>query len=174
MPSFDVAGSKGWAPMAGTAANVELLPDGAVVVRCGVSEIGVGITTVLAQVAAEELGIELDRIDVIFGDSLISPKAGPSNASRQGYTAGNAVYLACRKLKQRTGQWNPYRILAGALLFGGVNALQLRLQAQGSVIPVQFMLMLPYILTILVLLTMAREGRTPGALARPYRREERV
>lgn len=72
------------------------------------------------------------------------------------------------------GQWNPYRVLAGALLFGGVNALQLRLQAQGANLPFQFMLMLPYVLTILVLLGISREGRGPAALCVPYRREERT
>jgi xanthine dehydrogenase molybdenum-binding subunit len=100
MPSFDVAGGK-WGGMAGTAASVEILPDGGLVVRCGVSEIGVGITTVLAQVAAEEIGVEVKDVEVIFGDSLISPKAGPSVASRQAYTAGNAVRYACQKLRQR-------------------------------------------------------------------------
>ena len=72
------------------------------------------------------------------------------------------------------GQWNPYRVLAGALLFGGVNALQLRLQALGSDLPFQFMLMLPYLLTILVLLGISREGKGPAALCVPYRREERT
>lgn len=100
MPSFDVAGGK-WGAMAGTAANVEVLPDGNFVVRCGVSEIGVGITTVLAQVAAEEFGVDLKNVEIVFGDSLISPKAGPSVASRQAYTAGNAVRYACQKLRQR-------------------------------------------------------------------------
>jgi len=99
-PNFDLAGGK-WGAMAGTAANVEILPDGGVVVRCGVSEIGVGITTVLAQIASEELGVELKNIEVIFGDSLISPKAGPSVASRQAYTAGNAVREACLQLRER-------------------------------------------------------------------------
>ena len=100
MPLFDTAGGK-WGSMAGTAASVELLPDGGVVVRCGVSEVGVGITTVLAQVASEELGVPLEDIQVIFGDSLIAPKAGPSVASRQAYTAGNAVREACRRLRAR-------------------------------------------------------------------------
>jgi CO/xanthine dehydrogenase Mo-binding subunit len=103
MPNFDVAGGQ-WGAMAGTAANVEILPDGGVVVRCGVSEVGVGITTVLAQVAAEELGVEVEDIQVVFGDSLISPKAGPSVASRQAYTAGNAVRYACQKLRRRMAE----------------------------------------------------------------------
>jgi CO/xanthine dehydrogenase Mo-binding subunit len=100
MPTFDVSGGK-WGAMAGTAADVEILPDGGAVVRCGVSEIGVGITTVLAQVASEELGIPVENIEVLFGDSLITPKAGPSVASRQAYTAGNAVRQACCLLRER-------------------------------------------------------------------------
>lgn len=72
------------------------------------------------------------------------------------------------------GHWNPYRVLAGALLFGGVNALQLRLQAQGANLPFQFMLMLPYLLTILVLMGISRDGKGPAALCVPYRREERT
>jgi simple sugar transport system permease protein len=71
-------------------------------------------------------------------------------------------------------QWQPGRILLGALLFGGVNALQLRLQAQGADVPFQFMLMLPYVLTILVLIGIARSGKGPAALCVPYRREERL
>ncbi|MBI3738875.1 MAG: xanthine dehydrogenase family protein molybdopterin-binding subunit, partial [Chloroflexi bacterium] len=100
MPTFDVSGGK-WGAMAGTAASVEILPDGGLVVRCGVSEIGVGITTVLAQIASEEMGIDIKNIEIVFGDSLISPKAGPSVASRQAYTAGNAVRNACQKLRAR-------------------------------------------------------------------------
>ena len=72
------------------------------------------------------------------------------------------------------GQWNPFRVLVGALLFGGVNALQLRLQAQGANLPFQFMLMLPYLLTILVLLGISREGKGPAALCVPFQREERT
>ena len=65
-------------------------------------------------------------------------------------------------------------MLVGALLFGGVNALQLRLQAQGANLPFQFMLMLPYLLTILVLLGISREGKGPAALCVPFQREERI
>lgn len=102
-PLFNTAGNQ-WGAMAGTGANVELLSDGNVVVRCGVSEVGVGITTVLAQVASEELGVPMENIKIVFGDSLASPKAGPSVASRQAYTAGNAVREACRILRARMAE----------------------------------------------------------------------
>jgi ABC-type uncharacterized transport system permease subunit len=71
------------------------------------------------------------------------------------------------------GQWIPSRIMLGALLFGAVNALQLRLQASGSDLPFQFMLMLPYLLTLIVLIGISKEGKGPSALCAPYHREER-
>jgi ABC-type uncharacterized transport system permease subunit len=75
--------------------------------------------------------------------------------------------------------WNPLRAALGAYLFGGIMALQLRLQAMGTVIPVQFLLMQPYLVTILVLVVISvRERRTgivqaPAALGRPFFREDR-
>jgi len=69
------------------------------------------------------------------------------------------------------GNWKPYRVLAGALLFGGVNALQLRLQALGANLPFQFMLMLPYLLTIIALVMVTRKASGPASLCVPYRRE---
>ena len=47
--------------------------------------------------------------------------------------------------------WDPLRAVIGALLFGGVTAIQFRLQAAGTTIPAAFLNMLPYIFTILVL-----------------------
>lgn len=129
--------------------------------------------------AADSMGVSVFRVRylaVLFGGLM----AGLSGAfltlgylgtysdnisAGRGWIAIALVYF---------GQWNPYRVLAGALLFGGVNALQLRLQAQGADVPFQFMLMLPYLLTILVLIGISREGKGPAALCVPYRREERA
>jgi simple sugar transport system permease protein len=73
--------------------------------------------------------------------------------------------------------WNPLRAVIGAVLFGGVNAVQFRLQAAGTTIPAAFLGMLPYLLTIvvLVLITAAFSKRlgAPAALGLPYVREER-
>jgi len=52
--------------------------------------------------------------------------------------------------------WRPGRILLGAYLFGGVTMLQLHLQAQGVQIPSQFMTMLPYVATVVVLVLISR------------------
>ncbi|MFC2030372.1 ABC transporter permease [Chloroflexota bacterium] len=75
--------------------------------------------------------------------------------------------------------WDPRRAVIGALLFGGVNAFQFRLQAAGTTIPAAFLGMLPYILTIVVLVIItwweafSKRVGAPAALGRPYVREER-
>lgn len=69
------------------------------------------------------------------------------------------------------GNWRPVRVLLGALLFGFVQALQLRLQAEGVPVPYELLLALPYLVTILVLALTGRNANYPAALLRPYRRE---
>ena len=76
--------------------------------------------------------------------------------------------------------WDPLRAFVGALLFGGINAVQFRLQASGTAIPSNLLNMLPYILTVVVLVLVTwREGLgkrlgAPAALGLPYDREERT
>jgi ABC-type uncharacterized transport system permease subunit len=67
--------------------------------------------------------------------------------------------------------WEPIRVMWGALLFGGVSALQLRLQAQGFKLPYELFLALPYLVTILALALAGRNATAPSALLKPYRRE---
>lgn len=62
--------------------------------------------------------------------------------------------------------WKPWRVLLGAWLFGGISVLQLNLQAAGSRIPVEYLSMSPYVITILVLVIMSSgRGRAMGAPA---------
>ncbi len=58
--------------------------------------------------------------------------------------------------------WRPFRAVVGALLFGGVMAFQLRLQAEGTNIPSSLLLMLPYLLTILALVFSAARAHRAG------------
>jgi simple sugar transport system permease protein len=74
--------------------------------------------------------------------------------------------------------WTPYRALLGAYLFGGIEGLQLRLQAAGVGVSYHLLHMLPYAATIVVLLFSARQKfrqqmGAPQALLKPYLREER-
>ncbi len=69
--------------------------------------------------------------------------------------------------------WRAERVVLGAYLFGGVTVLQLNLQAAGSALPVEYLSMSPYIVTIVVLVALsARRGRTargaPAALGQTF------
>lgn len=61
--------------------------------------------------------------------------------------------------------WKPGRAMFGAYLFGGVMALQLRLQALGATLPSSLMMMLPYLLTIAVVLWSSARGKSRSAPA---------
>jgi simple sugar transport system permease protein len=69
--------------------------------------------------------------------------------------------------------WRPGRALLGALLFALFDAYQLRLQPLVKDVPYQLFLMVPYLLSIVALIVMARRARVPRALMQPYRRGER-
>lgn len=68
-------------------------------------------------------------------------------------------------------RWDPLRAMAGALLFGGVFALQLRLQTMGLNLPFEAFLALPYLVTIIALALAGRKAAYPGAYLKPYHRE---
>ncbi len=67
--------------------------------------------------------------------------------------------------------WQPQKVLWGALLFGGIFALQLRLQTTGLKLPYEAFLALPYIVTIIALAFAGRKATGPAAVLKPYRRE---
>ena len=70
--------------------------------------------------------------------------------------------------------WQPGKALLGALLFAFFDALQLRLQQSGdAALPYQLYLMLPYVLSIVALVLVARKASYPQALMKPYRKGER-
>ena len=70
--------------------------------------------------------------------------------------------------------WRPGKALLGAVLFAFFDALQLRLQQSGTAtLPYQVYLMLPYLLSILALVLVARKAQYPQALMKPYRKGER-
>ncbi|MCC6378161.1 MAG: ABC transporter permease [Burkholderiales bacterium] len=69
--------------------------------------------------------------------------------------------------------WKPWRVLAGAYLFGGVTLAQFQAQASGSAIPAQYLSMLPYLATIVVLAVISRDTVTirlnaPASLGKPF------
>ncbi len=97
--AFKNTGLGGGAPDKATAA-VAAFPDGTVEVRIASAEIGQGLVGVLAQIAAEELGLPLHRVRVYLSDTDVTPDGGPTTASRQTFVSGNACRYAARQLRE--------------------------------------------------------------------------
>lgn len=121
--------------------------------------------------AAHALGYKVTRIRmlaILFGGAMAGLGGAYISLVRvpqwtDGITAG-AGWIALAIVV--FASWRPWRVLAGAYLFGGVTVLQLNLQAAGSTIPVQYLSMAPYLITILVLVIMS-SGRGKAALNAP-------
>lgn len=82
------------------AAFVEWLDDGTANLLIGCADIGQGSDTIMAQIAAEELGISADDVYVTSADTLVTPEGGATSASRQTYITGNAVKRAAAEAKE--------------------------------------------------------------------------
>lgn len=83
-----------------SSAFVKVNPDGTAVVLTGATDVGQGSTTVLAQIAAEELGIAYADVTMVTADTERTPYDLGSVASRVTYIAGNAVKRAAAEAKQ--------------------------------------------------------------------------
>jgi simple sugar transport system permease protein len=128
--------------------------------------------------AAHAIGYRVNRVRylaTLFGGTM-SGLGGAymslaySPAWSEGMTAGRG-WIAVALVVFAT--WRPARLLLGAYLFGGITILQLYIQAWGWQIPSQFLTMLPYLATILVLvLISANRARirlnAPACLGRPF------
>ena len=91
-------------------------------------------------------------------------KFSENMVSGRGYIALAAVIL---------GRYTPLGSFGAALVFGGANALQIRLQALGVPLPTQALAMLPYIVTLIALLGSIGRSNEPESLAKPYVRGSR-
>jgi 4-hydroxybenzoyl-CoA reductase subunit alpha len=88
-----------WTGEPHAAVNVRLDFDGCVTALTGAADIGQGSSTMVAIAVAETLGIALDRVRVIAGDSAVTPKDNGAYSSRITFMVGNAAIDAARKLK---------------------------------------------------------------------------
>jgi CO/xanthine dehydrogenase Mo-binding subunit len=82
-------------------ALVRLLADGSVMVMAGSTEVGQGARTVLSQIAAEELGLPVERVTMQGTDTLFTPFDRSTGASRSTTVMGNAVKAAAQDLRQQ-------------------------------------------------------------------------
>jgi CO/xanthine dehydrogenase Mo-binding subunit len=95
---FSIGIGKGWPDHAGV--SLEMTQDGSVILRTGATDSGQGTHTVLAQIAAEALGVELLAIRVITPDTDKTLDAGSSVATRQIVVSGNAVLQAAKPVRK--------------------------------------------------------------------------
>ncbi len=70
------------------------------------------------------------------------------------------------------GKWRPWGLVGGAAIFGAAKALQFRLQALDFPLPYQFLLMMPFVVTLIFVVFFVRGESGPSALTQPYRRAE--
>jgi simple sugar transport system permease protein len=117
----------------------------------GIRYFTVGLGGVMAGIAGASLSIALINL---FQENM---------TNGQGFIAVALVYF---------GSWTPGGVLAGALLFSFVNALQLWIQVKGINLPSDVAVMMPYILTIAALTFAVRRAKQPAALSKPFARGE--
>jgi len=125
--------------------------------------------------AAHALGYKVIRVRlaaILFGGAMAGMGGAYLSLVRvptwvEGMTAG-AGWIALAIVV--FASWRAGRILLGAYLFGGVSVLQLNLQAAGAAIPVEYLSMSPYLVTILVLVVISLRGNhgAPGSLGRIF------
>ena len=101
-------------------ATVRMDPDGSVVVLSGVTEQGQGTEAMLAQVAAEAVGVPLEQVRVITGDTQVTPYGGGTWASRGAGIGGEAALQAGLALKAAILE------VAGAMLQAAPDTLDIR------------------------------------------------
>jgi carbon-monoxide dehydrogenase large subunit len=85
-------------------ASARITPDGGLELRLGVHSHGQGLETTLAQVAHEVLGIDIDKVTLVLGDTEYTPYSTGTWGSRCMVMAGGAVATACRELAERLAE----------------------------------------------------------------------
>ena len=110
----------GGAPIASQdACTIKLEPSGGFICMVGVTDQGQGVDTVMGQIAAAALGIPIDTIRVIEGDTDATPYGGGTYASRATAIGGEATYQAARALREEI------LVIAGTLLQAEPGALDI-------------------------------------------------
>jgi nicotinate dehydrogenase medium molybdopterin subunit len=102
-------------------ATIEVCEDGSVIVRSGEVDFGQGSDTILCQITSEELGIPYDSIQLLTADTLTTPNAGPTSASRVTFVTGMAMLKAARAMKGNLRNVAESLLGETDLLFGGEN-----------------------------------------------------
>lgn len=125
--------------------------------------------------AADTVGIRVNRMRFLnvlmagaiagFGGAFFT--LGAVGAFNKEMTAG-AGYIALAAVI--FGQWDPLKATLAALLFGFASNIQNTLGVMGSPVPSEFMLMLPYVVTIFAVAGLVGRSRPPAAVGLPYKK----
>mgnify|MGYP005845804841 CR=1 FL=1 len=115
-------------------------------------------------------------IGTIFGGAMaglagVQLSLGELSVFTENMTAGRGFIALASVI---LGKWNPFGVLGATLLFGAADVAQLRLQAIGLNVPQYFLLMVPYVITILVLAGAVGRANPPMALGVPYMKGAKV
>ena len=116
-------------------------------------------------------GVVLSGVLAGIGGAYLS--VGQSSLFTRNMTAGRG-FIALAALI--FGKWRPVQTMLACLLFGFADALTIQMQGvaklpSGDDVPVQFIQMIPYVVTIVVLAGFIGQSRAPGALGVPYEKE---
>jgi simple sugar transport system permease protein len=124
----------------------------------------IGYPVIGVRFAATAFGGLMSGLAGAYMSLVYSPSWSENMTGGRGWIALALVVFAT---------WRPWRLLLGAYLFGGITILQLHVQALGLRIPSQFLTMLPYIATIIVLVAISRDAarvrlNAPACLGKPF------
>ncbi len=123
--------------------------------------------------AADTMGINVNRLRYlnVFFSGLIAGLAGAWFSLEATFNFDDLMtngrgFIALAAMI--FGKWTPIGAMGGALIFSSADALQIKIQGFNFALPSQFIQMLPYIITIVVLAGIIGRARPPAAVGKPY------
>jgi general nucleoside transport system permease protein len=123
--------------------------------------------------AADTMGINVNRLRYlnVFFSGLVAGLAGAwfsleATFSFDDLMTNGRGFIALAAMI--FGKWTPFGALGGALTFSSADALQIKIQGFSFDLPAQFLQMLPYVITIIVLAGIIGRARPPAAVGKPY------
>lgn len=119
--------------------RLELKPNGVFSISIAMADMGQGLLTTCHMIAAEQLQVRLEQVEIILGETDLAPDTGPTTASRSTYVAGNAICDAVKRFQNRILEFfrqcgHRVELAKDGLLYDGVvlswQAVYPRLQQQ--------------------------------------------
>jgi general nucleoside transport system permease protein len=123
--------------------------------------------------AADTMGIDVNRMRYlnVFYSGLVAGLAGAWFSLEATFNFDDLMtngrgFIAMAAMI--FGKWTPFGAMGGALIFSSADALQIKIQGFDFALPAQFLQMLPYVITIVVLAGIVGRARPPAAIGKPY------